>query len=48
MANSTGVIHPVEKIIKLVRENTKAKVLIDGAQAIAHMKVDVRALDCDF
>ena len=25
-----------------------AKVLVDGAQAIAHMEVDVKALDCDF
>jgi cysteine desulfurase/selenocysteine lyase len=48
MANATGVIHPVKDIIKLVKEKTLALVLVDGSQAIAHMKVDVRDLDADF
>ena len=33
---------------ELVRAETDAKILIDGAQAIAHQKVDVQAIDCDF
>ncbi|NGX55881.1 MAG: Cysteine desulfurase [Candidatus Anoxychlamydiales bacterium] len=48
MANSTGIIHPVKEIIKEVRSKTSALVLVDGAQAIAHQKVDVQDLDSDF
>jgi cysteine desulfurase/selenocysteine lyase len=48
MANSTGVIHPIKDIIKLVKEKTSALVLVDGSQAIAHMKIDVQDLDADF
>ncbi len=47
VANSTGIINPVKQIIDESRRNG-AKVLIDGAQAIQHKKVDVRKLDCDF
>jgi cysteine desulfurase/selenocysteine lyase len=47
VANSTGTINPIAHIIK--RAHTfGAKVLIDGAQAIAHISVDVQSLDCDF
>lgn len=47
ISNVVAKINPVKKII------TKAKVVgaitvIDGAQAVAHMRVDVQALDCDF
>ncbi|NPA68062.1 MAG: SufS family cysteine desulfurase [Chlorobi bacterium] len=47
VANSTGIINPVEKIIEETRK-TEAKILIDGAQAIQHKKIDVKTLDCDF
>lgn len=47
VSNSLGTINPVERIIALAHQNG-SKVLVDGAQAVAHMKVDVRALDCDF
>lgn len=47
VANSTGTMHPIEEMIKLAHE-IKAKVLIDGAQAIAHLPVDVQRLDADF
>ncbi len=47
VSNALGTIHPVEEIIKLAHQ-AGAKVLIDGAQAISHLKVDVQALDCDF
>lgn len=39
---------PIKEMIKKVREKTQAVVLIDGAQAIAHKKIDVRDIDCDF
>jgi len=47
VSNSLGTINPVKKIIDRAHQNG-SKVLIDGAQAVAHMKVDVRELDCDF
>jgi cysteine desulfurase/selenocysteine lyase len=47
VANSTGTINPIEKMIKLAHERG-AYVLIDGAQAVGHMKVDVQKLDADF
>lgn len=47
VSNALGTIHPIEEIIKLAHQ-AGAKVLIDGAQAISHVKADVQALDCDF
>ena len=47
ISNSLGTINPIEKMISLAH-NVGAKVLIDGAQAVAHTKVDVQQLDCDF
>ena len=47
ISNALGVINPVEEIIEAAHKKG-AWVLIDGAQAIPHMKVDVQALDCDF
>lgn len=47
VSNVLGTITPVAEIIDLAHRYG-AKVLIDGAQAIAHLKVDVQALDCDF
>jgi cysteine desulfurase/selenocysteine lyase len=47
VSNSLGTVNPVKRIIDLAHQNG-SKVLIDGAQAVAHMKVDVRELDCDF
>jgi cysteine desulfurase / selenocysteine lyase len=47
ISNALGVINPVEKIIALAHQ-VDAKVLIDGAQAMPHLKIDVQALDCDF
>jgi len=48
MSNVLGTVNPAKEIVKLVRAKTRAKVLLDGAQAFAHMRVDVRDLDCDF
>lgn len=47
VSNSLGTINPVEKIIKAARD-FNAVVLLDGAQAVSHLEVDVQALDCDF
>ena len=47
ISNSLGTINPVEKIIAKAHE-FGAKVFIDAAQALPHMKVDVQKLDCDF
>lgn len=48
ISNVLGTINPVAELISEVREKTSAIVVIDGAQAIAHLPVDVQALDCDF
>lgn len=49
ISNTLGTINPIKKIIECAHANSpKTKVLIDGAQAVAHQKVDVQALDCDF
>ena len=47
MSNALGTINPIEKIIELAHTQN-IPVLLDGAQAIPHMTVDVQALDCDF
>jgi len=46
-SNSLGTINPVKEIIRLAHE-AGAVVLIDGAQAGAHVHIDVQDLDCDF
>lgn len=47
ISNALGTINPVEEMIALAKEKG-ALVLIDGAQSVPHMLVDVQALDCDF
>jgi cysteine desulfurase/selenocysteine lyase len=47
LANALGTINPVARIVALAHARGVA-VLLDGAQAISHLPVDVRALDCDF
>ena len=47
ISNTLGTINPIEKIIRLSHEHN-AKVVIDGAQSIQHIAVDVQNLDCDF
>ncbi len=47
VSNALGTVNPVEEIIRLAHEKG-VPVLIDGAQAVPHMRVDVSALDCDF
>lgn len=47
ISNALGTINPVQDMIAMARA-VGAKVLIDGAQAVAHCVTDVQALDCDF
>lgn len=47
MSNVLGTINPVAEIIRLAHE-AGAVTLVDGAQSVPHMKVDVQALDADF
>lgn len=47
ISNALGTINPVKKIIDMAHA-CGSVILIDGAQAIAHTPVDVKALDCDF
>jgi len=48
ISNTLGTINPVKDIIKTIRSISQASVLIDGAQAVPHLKPDVQDLDCDF
>lgn len=47
VSNVTGTVNPVEEIVRHAHDRG-ALVLVDGAQAVAHMPVDVSGLDCDF
>ncbi len=47
ISNVLGMINPVRKISELAHQ-VGAKVLIDGAQSIAHIPVDIKDIDCDF
>lgn len=46
-SNSLGTINPIKHIIQKAH-SVGASVLIDGAQAAAHLEIDVQVLDCDF
>ncbi len=49
VSNVLGTINDIERISKVVKQNNKAtKLLIDGAQAVPHMKVDMQKLGCDW
>lgn len=47
VSNALGTINPVKRMIELAH-GKNIPVLIDGAQAVPHVAVDVQALDCDF
>jgi len=47
VSNVLGTVNPIKEIIEIAHSNG-VPVLIDGAQAVPHFKVDVQALDCDF
>ena len=47
VSNALGVVTPAAKMIEIAHRYD-APVLLDGAQSVSHMQVDVQALDCDF
>lgn len=47
ISNALGTINPIEYMIEKAHQ-VGAAILIDGAQAVPHLKPDVQALDCDF
>jgi len=47
MSNALGTINPIQQMIELLHQHN-IPVLVDGAQAIPHIAVDVQALDCEF
>jgi cysteine desulfurase / selenocysteine lyase len=47
VSNALGTVNPVRHIVEVAHRNG-TPVLIDGAQAVQHLRVDVQALDCDF
>lgn len=49
VSNVLGTINNVRELVKIVRaKNSKALIVVDGAQAVPHMKVDISKLGCDF
>lgn len=47
VSNVLGTVNPVKEMIKIAHQQ-EIPVLLDGAQALPHIPVDVQALDCDF
>jgi len=47
VSNALGTVVPVKQIVDMAHR-AGAKALVDGAQSVSHMRVDVRALDADF
>ncbi len=47
VSNALGSVNPIKKIIDMAHD-AGARVLVDGAQSVSHMPVNVQALGCDF
>ena len=47
VSNALGTVNPVKEMVEMAHRNGSV-VLIDGAQAVQHMRIDVQSLDCDF
>jgi cysteine desulfurase / selenocysteine lyase len=47
VSNALGTINPVRRIVEMAHRRS-VPVLLDGAQAVPHLPVDMQALDCDF
>jgi cysteine desulfurase / selenocysteine lyase len=47
VSNALGTVNPVRRIVEMAHRR-KVPVLLDGAQAVPHLAVDVQALGCDF
>ena len=48
VSNALGTVNPVAEIVRVVKEHSDARVLVDGAQAVPHLPVDVGELGSDF
>lgn len=49
ISNVLGTINPIKEIIQKARKiNPAIIIIVDGAQAVLHMQIDVQKLDCDF
>ena len=47
VSNSLGTINPIRKIIQIAHQSN-IKIMIDGAQAVQHLKIDMNEIDADF
>jgi cysteine desulfurase/selenocysteine lyase len=47
VSNALGTVNPVQRVVEMAHAHG-VPVLVDGAQALAHLRVDVQALGCDF
>jgi|TARA_B110001454_G_scaffold216972_1_gene241264 cysteine desulfurase/selenocysteine lyase len=47
VSNSLGTINPIDKIIKVAHQNN-IRIMIDGAQAVQHLEIDMKKMDADF
>jgi len=47
ISNTLGTVNPIKDIVSAAHD-VGAKVLVDGAQSIQHMKIDVKEMNCDF
>ena len=47
MSNVLGTINPIEKVINIAKKNN-IEILIDAAQSISHIPIDVKKIDCDY
>lgn len=49
ISNSLGTVNPIPEMIQLCRKLApQSKIMLDAAQTVAHLQVDVQKLDCDF
>ena len=48
ISNVTGAEQPIAHFIRLIRQHSTALVLVDAAQAISHIQIDLQKLDADF
>lgn len=47
VSNTLGTVNPIREMVEIAHAHS-VPVLVDGAQAVSHLAVDVQALDCDF
>ena len=48
VSNVTGTEQPIKQLIQLIRQHSQALVLVDAAQAISHLTIDIQDLDADY